>query len=145
MSNPNPTQEQLPPTRKHRIAVYGSLRKGEYNHSRGFANGATHVIDGHIEGAELVGGNAYPWVVPGNGRVLVEVYDIDDTTFEWIEAMERGAGYERRPVYVISSAFGGAGYDAEAYFYKHPDYIKNNPRIASGDWTKRDAETASKE
>jgi gamma-glutamylcyclotransferase (GGCT)/AIG2-like uncharacterized protein YtfP len=126
-----------------RIAVYGSLRKGEYNHRGEFAREATHIADGIIYNAELVGGNAYPWIVPAgdDSHVVVEVYDFPDNVFQWIEAMEVGAGYERRSVKVHhfdEDDEVAMITDAEAYFYANPDELAKLPRIASGDWSKRD-------
>jgi gamma-glutamylcyclotransferase (GGCT)/AIG2-like uncharacterized protein YtfP len=121
-----------------RIAVYGSLRKGEYNHQGEFAKQAVHINTGLIHGAELVGGHAYPWLLESDDEdssVVAEVYDIPDDTFNWIEAMEVGAGYERRPVQVV---VGAVKMDADAYFFATPDALDEYPRITSGDWAKRE-------
>ena len=48
----------------HRIFVYGSLRRGESNHDIWFGRGATPVVDGYIQGAELVSLGAYCCIVP---------------------------------------------------------------------------------
>ena len=133
-----------------RLFFYGSLRRDEYNHQR-FAKYLTHVADGHIKGAELIGGNGYPWVVPttnDSNIVLGEVYDMDDKLFELIEAMELGAGYKRKQVEVEIVVHGPEHdiddvIDAEAYFYTQPADLDGLPRIASGDWTTRDKETNS--
>lgn len=124
-----------------RLFFYGSLRRAEYNHQR-FGKHLTHIADGYIKGAELIGGNGYPWIVPTTFRskvVLGEVYEMDDKLFELIEAMELGAGYERKPVEVWShDDVVDDSIQAEAYFYKYPDELKDFPRITSGDWTARD-------
>lgn len=131
-----------------RLFFYGSLRRDEYNHQR-FAKHLTHLADGYIKGAELVGGNGYPWILPVADQskvVLGEVYGMSDKLFELIEAMELGAGYERKPVSVIvpnEDNSDDVRYEAEAYFYASPDHLTDLPRIASGDWTSRDKETNS--
>jgi gamma-glutamylcyclotransferase (GGCT)/AIG2-like uncharacterized protein YtfP len=125
----------------NRIAVYGSLRRDEYNHRGSFATGAKFINKGIIRGAELVGGNAYPWIVESDNpssSVVVEVYDLPNDLFDGIEAMEIGAGYERRPVKVELGDDGLVAIDADAYFYTTPADLANYPRITSGDWRKRE-------
>lgn len=126
----------------HRIAVYGSLRQGEYNYRR--AQGDP-ICTGKIHKAQLYSLGAYPCIVASDDEadeVVVEVYDIDDKLFIGIEAMELGAGYQRLPVKVwwedIQHDHNGDGnpLDAEAYFFPDTrDWF--GPRVASGDWLKR--------
>ena len=133
----------------HRIFVYGSLRRDEYNHSRvnAWTEGKlTHVADGVIEDAELVNLGSYPAIVEGTGQVVGEVYDVPEELFKMIDGMERGAGYIKRDVLVwwkeIDRNYNGDGnpLEASAYFYANPNDIADLPRIPSGDWSLRDTQ-----
>lgn len=139
-----------------RIAVYGSLRRAEYNHSRvnGWGRGTlTHVADGWIEGAELINLGSYPAIVPSTDRskrVVVEVYDCPEALYQLIDMMEVGAGYAAQEILVhVDPAlpppsppeYKGqgslVGTSALAYFYESPDELSRSPRITSGDWSHR--------
>lgn len=123
-----------------RVAFYGSLRQGEYNYR---PEQGEPIATGHITNAILVGGYAYPWVIPSDkasDTVVVEVYDIDDAMFDRIDRMEKGAGYEARTVEVHTIGDELEDIDtlpALVYFYKSPKALEAYPRIASGDWSKR--------
>lgn len=84
-----------------KIAVYGSLKRGKYNHGR---MGPQEFI-----GESVIGGYAlyihemlpYPCVVPEDGAgVMVEVFEVTDRAFQMLDNMERGAGYA--PVTVVT-------------------------------------------
>ena len=74
------------------IAVYGSLRKDNYNH-RYFDMGelkCRHYVSGRLYSL-----GAYPALSPDEDGdpVEVEVYDVSPETFYAINGMELGAGY----------------------------------------------------
>jgi gamma-glutamylcyclotransferase (GGCT)/AIG2-like uncharacterized protein YtfP len=124
---------------RHRIFVYGSLRRGEENHDIWFGRGATAVATGHIRGAELVSLGAYCCIVPVDDLTRVvagEVYDLMPDVFQGIEAMEIEAGYVRRPVEVVHDPV-SEPLAAEAYFFARPESVAKRPRVESGDWTQR--------
>ena len=135
------------PIERHRIFVYGSLRRGESNHEEWFGRGAALVADGCIRGAELVNLGAYCCIVQvddSTRAVVGEVYDPTPDLFRGIESLESGAGYVRRPVEVNlgSEGHGTLPIRADAYFYSGPENISERPRIASGDWTRREGRRA---
>lgn len=127
-----------------RLAFYGSLRKGEYNHRKDLGD---PLITGTIDNAALYSLGAYPAIVEvkNGGSVVVEVYEIPDDDAKWIERMELGAGYVRRPVTVHYSDIEGAltilqEIEADAYFFPEvKDWF--GPQIVNGDWTTRTKET----
>ena len=80
-------------TQKERIAVYGSLRKGMYNY-RFFENGMTYIKTTQIEGFDLYSLGAYPYVVKGNGNLIVDIMEVTPQTKQSIDLMELGAGYQ---------------------------------------------------
>lgn len=76
-----------------KIGVYGSLKKGFYNH--GFLAGANPQGKAILRGYTLHSLGAYPAVVAGSPKDLVgcEIYEVDPNTFSILDRMERGAGY----------------------------------------------------
>jgi gamma-glutamylcyclotransferase (GGCT)/AIG2-like uncharacterized protein YtfP len=136
--------DETAPVVRHRVFVYGSLRRGECNHDTWFGRGAAAVADGFIRGAELVALGDYCCIVSIDDptrTVLGEVYDITTEVFRAIEHMEVEAGYVRRPVevYPCSHADDARPLAAEAYFYSMPDRVAHRRRIESGDWSLREA------
>lgn len=88
-----------------RLFVYGSLKKGFFNHNRfGFGDAAKFVGEGTASGVSLVrlGDLPYPHAfVNEDGQVKGEVYDLDDERIaNAIDAMEHGAGYHPHTVNV---------------------------------------------
>ena len=85
-----------------KIAVYGTLRKGKPLH--GYLGDSRFLGEDWIEGYDLYV-DALPFTVRGEGKLKVEVYEVDDETFEAIDRMEVNAGY--RPV-EVDTKFGRA-------------------------------------
>ena len=81
-----------------RIAVYGSLKKGKYNHPL--------LEDSEFIGKTTVFGtlyavSSYPALVnEGNNEYEAELYDVDERTYMYIKGMEIGAGYEEMKINV---------------------------------------------
>lgn len=128
-----------------RLFVYGSLRRGEYNHARVntwvAGEKLTHIANGWIQGAALYNLGAYPAIkaASGSSRVIGEVYDVPRRLFSHINSMEVGAGYESRPVQVVGhnniADMGETPIEALAYFYT--GQVNPKTRIHSGDWSLR--------
>lgn len=79
----------------HIIAVYGSLKRGKYNHREGMK----HVGDSSIRGSMFMC-YSYPHLYPENRCVPeqvieypVELYEVDEDMFNRLDRMERVAGY----------------------------------------------------
>jgi len=110
-----------------KIAVYGSLRVGEYN-NRGIGD---YIETTRIEGFKLMSyqRGPYPYAVEDpESSIIVDLLEISDEDKRWIDAMEVGAGYTIKSVNI----------DAEDYTI----YVQDNPdeeliEITNGDWTKR--------
>lgn len=131
-----------------RIAVYGSLRQGEYNHRQDMGE---MVAQGVITNAALYTLGAFPCIVATDNTddsVVVEVYDLPEKVFDGIHRMEIGAGYEIKPATVqvtkglcdiCTCGDDECNHDilaAEAYFYPEvKDWF--GARITSGDWSQR--------
>ena len=111
-----------------RIAVYGTLRLGMPLHYV-IAEGEENKFIGFdwLDGFEMYA-LRYPWAVRGNGKILVEVYDVDEETFERINAIETGAGYD---VEEVETKFGKAfmwvwngKVDESWYKVENGDFVK---------------------
>ena len=77
------------------IAVYGSLKKGFYNHSL-LIGVSDYLGEGVESGFQLYSLGSYPCAVKtGNpeDKIRVEYYLVDEGTFQRLDRMERAAGY----------------------------------------------------
>lgn len=78
------------------IAVYGSLRKGEFNHRGDMKYLGTEVLTGARLFDLQVG---YPAATPDStGAITVDVVGVDSTTFVRLNHMETSAGYGLKDV-----------------------------------------------
>jgi hypothetical protein len=100
-----------------KVAVYGSLKKGHYNHH--WLEHCPLVRTGKIKGTMYSMGS-YPMLMEeGNDEHDIEVYDVDEETFESIEQMEIGAGYKEK---VVDGAI--------VFFGADDEYVKNKKVIS---------------
>jgi gamma-glutamylcyclotransferase (GGCT)/AIG2-like uncharacterized protein YtfP len=119
--------------KKNLIAVYGSLRLGDYNYKY-FENGLSHQGRGLASGVKLYSLGAYPCIVKsGNEKdtVVVDVFEVVDTiTSRRIDGMEYGAGYYSDNLEVTFED--GSKAKIKAYLYKQEP--KWGTPIDGGDW-----------
>lgn len=74
------------------IAVYGSLKKGKYNHP--LIEGCEHVDNIRVKGT-MYRVSSYPALVDeGENYYDAEVYEIPDSIYQQVRGMELGAGYK---------------------------------------------------
>ena len=104
---------------KHIVAVYGSLKKGFYNHP-GLGTNKRFVGYSAVNGGMLLRHNSYPVLYKPTEKKkkaevkshVVELYEIEASNFRSITIMEEGAGYYAEEVYFVldhpSSKEGGA-------------------------------------
>ena len=114
------------------IAVYGTLRKGDYNHR--YLRGHDPVSIERVQGFEMYNlGGAYPYVARGGDDITVEVYDVPADVFARISGMETGAGYETCKVKTVPGL-------ADMFYFDEKRHASMQtghsipPRILSGDW-----------
>ncbi|ALR16607.1 MULTISPECIES: gamma-glutamylcyclotransferase [Vibrio] len=113
---------------QHLVFVYGTLRKGEYNHhylSSGQFLGL-HESDAQYTLYDL---GPYPGVSQGHQTIQGEVYLIDDDTLTALDKLEDVPVEYRRES--ISTPFG------QAWIYIYQDTEQLTEEIASGDWCQR--------
>ncbi len=113
---------------QHLVFVYGTLRKGEYNHH--YLNTA-EFLGHHESDAEyaLYDLGPYPGASSGQRTVQGEVYLIDDDTLVALDKLEDvPVEYHRES---INTPFG------QAWIYIYQDTEQLTEEIASGDWCQR--------
>lgn len=116
-----------------RLAFYGTLRRGCYNHQRMFngpKNGITYVGTVKVPGFKMIDLGHYPAVYhSGEGEITVELNVIPDEYLRRrIDGMELGAGYKQTTIH-------HDGYDYLLYIITPPSLFgKRHAEIPSGDW-----------
>ncbi len=78
-----------------KCAFYGSLRRGGYNAANEDKD-MLYLKTTTIGGYKMYSLGAYPaCVVSDNNKdvITIELYDLSDDNFRWIDNMEKGAGY----------------------------------------------------
>lgn len=74
------------------ILVYGSLKRGFWNHERFQLGEPTWT--GPVKGFRLIDLGAYPGAVASeDSSSICERYEVSDDLFRMMDRMERGAGY----------------------------------------------------
>lgn len=114
------------------VAFYGSLRKGCYNYER-FKDGLTEKGQSVISGFRLYSLGAYPCIIRSDNpedKVVVDLFEADEATFNRIHRMELGAGYDAEEVELNNENY---------VIYTFPPsmsefYTRN--RVSDGDWLK---------
>lgn len=118
----------FPPVCAARLFVYGSLLRGEPNHT--FLERARYLGDARTAPEfELVDLGDYPAMVRGGATAIVgEVYELDPQTLRVVDELEDHPEYFRRSLVRLEDGTQIESYllpDSQADFY---------PRIPSGDW-----------
>lgn len=111
--------------------VYGSLKKGFFNHSLIEANPRNKLIrKGFVVGYNLYALWSYPGVKPASSKdkVFVELYSLSDEVFDRIDRMERVAGYT--PVEVEDDA------GKKGIIYIYNGEVKEENIVSFGNWAK---------
>jgi gamma-glutamylcyclotransferase (GGCT)/AIG2-like uncharacterized protein YtfP len=99
------------------IFVYGTLMKGQANYDY-FMKEATFIGNGCISGYEMYDLGSFPGIIPGDGSVNGEVYDVSDRELEAINRLEgEGSLYIKTEVEVELET--GEKIPASAYVYNH--------------------------
>lgn len=82
-----------------RLLVYGTLKKGFFNHTRyGFGEKSKFLGAAEVNGYSLVQPERVPFpycIANCDGTVKGELYDVPDDVIQSLDYMEAGAGYKR--------------------------------------------------
>ncbi len=124
--------------RKHLVFVYGTLRKGESNHSL-LSDADLVLSDCWTYGRLFDTGHGYPCMIPHTQeRVIGELYAVKDEELKRLDVLEeydeqgKNNLYDRiiQPIYAEDSVF-------LAYLYVFSkDQVLDLAVIESGDWKK---------
>jgi len=114
-------------TTLERVFVYGTLKKGEYNHHflRGCRGQPALAFN-----IALHAGKFYPFVVRGRGNAYGEVYQVNPTVMRRLDGLEAEYRRELTPVRLAN------GKTVEAWIYLS-ELAYRYPRLARGVWRKR--------
>lgn len=115
------------------IAVYGSLRIGEYNYER-FVDifGKTSITTVEktkvIDGFDLYSLGSYPAITRGSNKLTVDILEVTDNVHNSIKAMELGAGYDEETIHIENIG--------DVVIYTYPkEYLDSRRLVESGDWS----------
>lgn len=114
----------------HKVATYGSLRLGHYNHasfSRDYD--IQHIETKTITGWKLFSFGAYPGAIQtGNeeDKMVVDVFNVDEDCKKSMDGMELGAGYNIIDI--------GENEDT-VHIYEHKQAREYGSYVESGDWS----------
>jgi gamma-glutamylcyclotransferase (GGCT)/AIG2-like uncharacterized protein YtfP len=118
---------------KHRVFVYGSLRRDNAGAMSVRFPDAAYVGDGKVRG-RLYDLGAYPALLldESGAQVTGEVYEVTDETLNKLDQFELTSDYERRDVEVeIGDEHGHCWIYVPAH---EASFFDGFPSIESGDW-----------
>jgi len=115
-------------TNKTLVAVYGSLRKGLYNHGVIEDEQTAFVGETELRGFEMRDYGSFPYVHHGNGKIKVEIYLVTEEKLKEDLDMLEGypSFYNREQVY---TKYGKAW----IYFIDKENHDIYN-KVKDGDW-----------
>ena len=116
--------------------VYGSLREGAYNYDafkRYYPDGYNKIGQTTIQGYDLHSLGAYPFIVEGEGELVVDIMECSSDCFRAINGMELGAGYLAKKIEV---ELNGEVIEGTIYTYPPKDVKYSQEHVKSGDWIK---------
>ena len=118
------------------IFVYGSLKRGCFNHKWTGMDRQKFLGETTITGLKMYSLGSFPCVVE-TGRVgdqiLAERYEVDNDTFEKIRAMELGSGYREA---TITDVHGNVGV-IWAWDERMMSMISGCPDVPDGVWREK--------
>jgi gamma-glutamylcyclotransferase (GGCT)/AIG2-like uncharacterized protein YtfP len=120
-------------TKKIKLLVYGSLRKGEFNHERFGKNSLSYIKTIAIPDFKMYSLIHYPAAVPIKDKTRVIICDVVECTedvFNLIRRMEQLAGY-------IMTSVTYEGENHYMFIMAPTKRFLNDLRVVeSGDWSK---------
>ncbi|QER41617.1 gamma-glutamylcyclotransferase [Thermodesulfobacterium sp. TA1] len=112
-----------------KVFVYGTLRKGE---SRSFLLTDCKFLGyAKAKGFLLYNVSSFPGMVPGEGEVIGEVYEIPESLLEKLDKVEDVPNLFRRELIEVVLE---DGIGILAYVYLYNKKVDNKLLIPSGDW-----------
>ena len=118
---------------RHRVFVYGSLRRGNAGAMPVRFPEATYVAEGKVRGSLYDLGEYPGLVLDGETSVVTgEMYEVDDDTLHRLDKFELTSAYSRKQVEV---EHGSERTDCWIYVpERDAEFFADCELIASGDW-----------
>ncbi len=115
---------------KYRVAVYGSLRKGLYNHYLMHTTDFIKTVRVDVPFRMISIGEMYPALIPNtdNHSIVFELYKVNDRTAKNLDVLEGYPDYYSKKYITIE------GEDYLVYFLSPLKITNNEKNIDSGDW-----------
>lgn len=115
-------------TKKHKVFVYGTLKRGFHNHRLLDVEGAEFLSQAQTDDPFRLVVRSLPYVLHGvdhqtGKQIKGELYIVDDETFRRLDRLEgHPRFYERKKVCITTDE--GAQHNAWVYF--HPEFPHNS-------------------
>lgn len=119
---------------KQQVFVYGSLKKGFGNHQLLERGDAKFVGDAQVSGFQLFSLGPFPAVVPGNGTVSGEVYEVGPETLAALDRLEGHPTFYQRQDRIVRMAKTHESKVIALYCYQGE--VEEQALIANGNWEK---------
>lgn len=115
----------------NRIAVYGTLRRGGFNHEYIRLNKDAKFIEQTTVPGKLWkhGWAPVAELTDDGSRIVVDVFDVDDKLLEKLDLLEMGGWWPRQQVEGLWVWYGTPG------TWDDPWQIKRRVLVESGDWS----------
>ena len=119
-----------------KVAVYGTLRKtGRLEY---YLRNAKYLGTQEVQGYDMYSYGAYPYIIEGKGKIVVEVYEVSKLDYLRVGGMEVNAGYG---IAEVQTNWG----EADMFVYTVADHLAEvaerekrkigvMPQVISGDW-----------
>lgn len=111
-----------------KIAVYGSLREGQYNFERFLDRYPDIKVvkrNHRIQGFQLYSLGPYPGIKVEEGNVEVDILEVPKQCFGAITQMELGAGYSAMEIFIDNE---------QVIIYPYEGQVNPLSRVVSGNW-----------
>jgi len=117
---------------RFKVFVYGTLKRGFRLHR--FLAGARYLGEAKVSGFKMYDLGWYPGIVPGEGLVHGELYEVDLKTLLLLDEVEaEGEEYDRRLCEVITED----GRKTWAFVYVYRGKADPAREVKSGRWQKK--------
>lgn len=124
-------------TKKIIVAVYGSLKRGFYNHR--IIESGSFLAEGVVTGFDMFNMGMYPMVIPGKRKIQVELFEVDVPTFARLDRLEGFPTFYGRQVVTAQTSY----CPVEAWLYVGTkDKVQRCKRVLDGNWQEVDRELA---
>lgn len=125
----------------HRVFVYGTLMKGQYNHDR-YLRGQKYLGRAVLHGYAMYSLGSYPGIVSEEGeKVLGEVYEVNEKTLRRLDRLEdNGRLYTRRTAEVWID---GGLVSAEVYVFNGRVHEKDRIDFSRQPWGEKSNKNVS--